>query len=52
MDCENTFFKFFNPKLKFGRSVNLKELKTIRNEMTKSEIEHLIAFVFASFCYC
>lgn len=49
MDCENTFFKFFNPKLKFGRSVNLKELKTIRNEMTKSEIEHLIAFVFASF---
>lgn len=46
---KNTFFKFFNPKLKFGRSVNLKELKTIRNEMTKSEIEHLIAFVFASF---
>ncbi len=46
---KNTFFKFFNPKLKFDRSVNLTELKTIRNEMTKSEIEHLIAFVFASF---
>lgn len=46
---KNTFFKFFNPKLKFDRSVNLTELKIIRNEMTKSEIEHLIAFVFASF---
>ncbi len=46
---KNTFFKFFNPKLKFDRNVNLTELKTIRNEMTKSEIEHLIAFVFASF---
>ncbi len=45
---KNTFFKFFNPKLKFDRNVNLTELKTIRNEMTKSEIEHLIAFVFAS----
>ncbi|SPW33596.1 Uncharacterised protein [Elizabethkingia miricola] len=46
---KNTFFKFFNPKIKFDRNVNLTELKTIRNEMTKSEIEHLIAFVFASF---
>ncbi len=46
---KNTFFKFFNPKLKFDRNVNLTELKTIRNEMTKSEIEHLIAFVFTSF---
>ncbi|RFC55537.1 glycosyl-4,4'-diaponeurosporenoate acyltransferase CrtO family protein [Brumimicrobium aurantiacum] len=40
----NTFFKFFNPDLKLkGKKV---ELSTIRYEMTKAEIGHLIGFVF------
>ena len=42
---KNTFFKFFNQNLKIHRRVNLTDLRNIRNEMTKSEIDHLFAFV-------
>ena len=43
---KNTFFKFLNPKLKFDRKMNISDVKNIRNEMTKSEIDHLFAFIF------
>lgn len=43
---KNTFFKFFNQKLKIDGKINLTNLKIIRNEMTKSEIGHLFAFMF------
>lgn len=43
---KNTFFKFFNQKLKIDWKINLTNLKIIRNEMTKSEIDHLFAFIF------
>ena len=42
----NTFFKFLNQKIKIERKINITDLKNIRNEMTKSEIDHLFAFVF------
>lgn len=41
-----TFFKFFNQKLKINRKMNVSDLKNLRTEMTKSEIDHLFAFVF------
>jgi len=41
-----TFFKFFNPKLKITRKIDLSDLRTLRAEMNKSEIDHLFAFVF------
>nr|WP_284698671.1 hypothetical protein [Flavobacterium lacisediminis] len=43
---KNTFFKFLNQKLKFERKINISEVKNIRNEMTKAEIDHLFAFIF------
>ncbi len=43
---KNTFFKFFNQKLKIDGKINLTDLKFIRNEMSKSEIDHLFAFIF------
>ncbi|MBO3272874.1 MULTISPECIES: hypothetical protein [Hymenobacter] len=43
---KNTFFKFFNQKLKLNGRITASELKILRYEMTKSEIDHLIAFVF------
>ena len=46
---KNTFFKFLNPKLKFDRKMNISHVKNIRNEMTKSEIDHLFAFIFVIF---
>ncbi|MCH8568714.1 MAG: hypothetical protein LAT67_10640 [Balneolales bacterium] len=45
---KNTFFKYLNPKLKFDRKVSISEIKNIRNDMTKSEIDHLFAFLFVS----
>ena len=41
-----TFFKFFNPKLKINRKIDISDLRTLRAEMTKSEVDHLFAFVF------
>lgn len=44
---KNTFFKFFNQKIKVEhKKTNLTE---IRNEMTLSEISHLIGFIFVTF---
>ena len=40
----NTFFKFFNQKIKFENKRT--DLTEMRNEMTLSEISHLIGFVF------
>lgn len=43
---KNTFFKFFNQKIKFeNKDVDLND---IRNEMTLAEISHLIGFLFVS----
>jgi uncharacterized membrane protein YagU involved in acid resistance len=41
---KNTFFKFFNQKIKVDNKNT--DLKNIRNEMTLSEISHLVAFIF------
>jgi len=43
---KNTFFKFFNQKLKIHRKATIADLNTLRSEMTKSEIDHLFAFGF------
>ena len=43
---KNTFFKFFNPKLKIKGKATTNDLILIRKEMTKSEIDHLLAFLF------
>lgn len=43
---KNTFFKYFNPKLKLKNKVNRTDLLELRNEMTFSEISHLIGFGF------
>lgn len=43
---KNTFFKFFNQTIKINGRVNLMDLKFLRDEMTKSEIAHLFAFLF------
>lgn len=43
---KNTFFKFLNQKLKIDKKMSFEDLKNIRNEMTKSEIDHLFAFLF------
>ncbi|WP_235280597.1 hypothetical protein [Myroides profundi] len=45
---KNTFFKFLNPKLKFDKKMNISDVKTIRKEMTKAEIDHLFALIFVS----
>lgn len=45
---KNTFFKFLNQKLKLDRKMNISDVKNIRNEMTKAEIDHLFAFLFVS----
>lgn len=44
---KNTFFKFFNQKIKVEHKKT--DLTEIRNEMTFSEISHLIGFVFVIF---
>ena len=45
---KNTLFKFFNPNLKFDRKMRISDIKKIRDDMTKSEIDHLFAFLFVS----
>ena len=42
----NTFFKYFNQKLKFNNRPSISQLQEIRKEMTYSEISHYIAFIF------
>ncbi|OEI79001.1 hypothetical protein AST99_16810 [Formosa algae] len=43
---KNTFFKFFNQKIKLENRNT--DLTVIRNEMTISEISHLIGFIFVT----
>jgi len=45
---KNTFFKFFNQKFKLKKKIDKADLKNIRDEMTISEIDHLIGFAFVS----
>jgi ABC-type uncharacterized transport system permease subunit len=45
---KNTFFKYLNQSLKLDRKTDIEALKNIRNEMTKSEIDHLFAFLFVT----
>lgn len=46
---KNTFFKFFNQKLTLKRKIEKADLILLRQEMTMSEIDHLIGFVFVAF---
>lgn len=46
---KNTFFKFFNQKIKFKAKADKPYLTSIRNEMTNSEVDHLAGFVFVTF---
>lgn len=38
---KNTFFKYFNQKLKLQKKIEIAELDNLRKEMTISEISHL-----------
>lgn len=46
---KNTPFKYFNQKLKLRNKIVLADLHVLRAEMTSSEIDHLIGFVFVMF---
>lgn len=46
---KNTFFKYFNDKLKLKTKCKGPELTVLRKEMTFSEISHLIGFVLVAF---
>jgi hypothetical protein len=45
---KNTPFKFFNQKLKVKNKIEKTDLIKLREEMTSSEVEHLIGFAFVS----
>lgn len=45
---KNTPFKYFNQKLKLKNRAEKTDLHQLREEMTNSEIEHLIGFVFVT----
>lgn len=45
---KNTFFKFFNQKLKLKNKIEKTDLNKLRDEMTISEIDHLIGFAFVT----
>ncbi|WP_111710110.1 glycosyl-4,4'-diaponeurosporenoate acyltransferase CrtO family protein [Lutibacter citreus] len=45
---KNTFFKYFNQKLKLKNKIELTKLNELRKEMTISEISHLIGFLFVT----
>jgi hypothetical protein len=45
---KNTFFKFLNQKLTIKKKIEKADLYKLREEMTISEIDHLIGFVFVS----
>ncbi len=46
---KNTPFKYFNQKLKLRNKIEIADLHVLRVEMTSSEIDHLIGFVFVMF---
>jgi len=41
---KNTFFKYFNQKLKLKNKIEMTYLNGLRKEMTFTEISHLIGF--------
>lgn len=43
---QNSFFKYFNPKLSMKKRIRPGELDGLRHEMTVAEIGHLCAFLF------
>ncbi|MEE1945376.1 hypothetical protein VRU48_09670 [Pedobacter sp. KR3-3] len=43
---QNSFFKYFNPKLSMKKRIRPSELDSLRNEMTVAEIGHLCGFLF------
>jgi len=45
---KNTFFKYFNPKLKLKSKAEIVELEELRKEMTFAELNHLVGFLFVS----
>jgi len=45
---KNTPFKYFNQKLKVNSKIEKGNLTKLRQEMTSSEIDHLIGFVFVT----
>jgi len=45
---KNTFFKFFNQKLKLKNKIEKTDLNKLRDEMTISEIDHLIGFALVT----
>lgn len=45
---KNTPFKYFNQKLKLKNKIEKTDLHKLRKEMTSSEIDHLIGFVFVA----
>ncbi len=45
---KNTVFKYFNQKLKLKKKIEKTDLIKLRDEMTISEIDHLIGFVFVT----
>lgn len=45
---KNTFFKFFNPKLKLKNKIEMTDLSNLRKEMTSAEIGHLVGFGFVT----
>lgn len=45
---KNTFFKFFNQKLKLKNKIERTDLHKLRDEMTISEIDHLVGFAFVT----
>lgn len=49
---QNSFFKYFNPKLSIKKQIKPGELDQLRNEMTTAEIGHLIAFGFVMIFAC
>jgi ABC-type amino acid transport system permease subunit len=45
---KNTPFKYLNQKLKLRNKIEKTDLHALRKEMTSSEIDHLIGFVFVA----
>lgn len=45
---KNTPFKFFNQKLTVKKKIEKSDLISLRNDMTASEIDHLIGFAFVT----
>ena len=43
---QNSFFKYFNPKLSIKKRIKINELDDLRKEMTTAEIGHLTGFCF------